>query len=246
MILFENIANHLELKFNLRTSKNKHVKYSIKFWLAVFCVFFVYNSYSNAGSKKVNEKKNILLIIVDDLRTELGCYGKQNVITPNIDNLAAEGILFSHAYCQKSICVPSRHSFLTGMRPNTFGSGFSNHFRDKFPDLITLPQLFKKNGYKTISVGKVFHHRDPVSWDIASWVPEPELCYPIYVSEKNKQIQKDNINANKHAHKGHEWWAKGGMWVPADISESPNVADDELFDGKIANYAIEKFNIDCQ
>jgi uncharacterized sulfatase len=110
------------------------------------------------SSVQAFERPNVLLIIVDDLRTELGCYGRPEVHTPNIDRLAAQGVRFDRAYCQYPICNPSRTSFLTGLRPETT-QVFSNdlYFRDKLPDVVTLPELFKKNGYRTVSIDKVFH-----------------------------------------------------------------------------------------
>jgi iduronate 2-sulfatase len=64
-------------------------------------------------------RPNILFIVVDDLRPNLGCYGYRAASTPNIDRLAKAGVLFERAYCQISSCNPSRSSFLTGLRPDT-------------------------------------------------------------------------------------------------------------------------------
>lgn len=117
------------------------------------------------------QKKNVLFIIVDDLNTELGCYGHQQIISPHIDKLAKEGVLFGAAYCQWPVCGPSRASFLTGQTPD--GTGIRNlksHLREVNPHITTLPQYFKQQGYVTAAVGKVFDHRnvdegnDSVSW----------------------------------------------------------------------------------
>src|SRR5829696_8832423 len=95
------------------------------------------------------ERPNILFIVADDLRAELGCYGS-GAKTPNLDALAAKGVRFDHAYCQQALCNPSRSSFLTGRRPDALHL-WSNgtHFRDKNPDVTTLPQWFKAHGYET-------------------------------------------------------------------------------------------------
>lgn len=75
--------------------------------------------------------KNVLLILVDDLRPELGCYGHNTTVTPNVDKLASTGLLFQRAYVQFSFCAPSRNSFMTGRRPDrTTCFNFVNHFRD--------------------------------------------------------------------------------------------------------------------
>jgi len=122
-------------------------------------------------------KPNVLLIVVDDLRTELGCYGVEEVHSPNIDRLARRGMLFHNAYAQYPVCNPSRASFLSGLRPEETGI-LSNDvpFRRLHPDLVALPQLFRQNGYYTAGLGKIFHRsvdepgkrvlfKDPQSWD---------------------------------------------------------------------------------
>ncbi len=101
---------------------------------------------------------NVLFIVVDDLKTSLGCYGDTQVKSPNIDRLAAKGVRFDRAYCQYPVCNASRSSFLTGIRPDHTGI-FSNEsiLRREKPDLVTLPQFYKQNGYFTASVGKINH-----------------------------------------------------------------------------------------
>ena len=107
----------------------------------------------------VSAKPNILFIAVDDMRPELGCYGNQIVKTPNIDRIAARGIVFNKAYCQQAVCSPSRTAILTGLRPDvTKVWDLETHFRVAQPDCITLPQHFKANGYHVAGAGKVFHH----------------------------------------------------------------------------------------
>ena len=115
-------------------------------------------------------KQNVLLILADDLQVQLGCYGS-SAKTPNIDRLATRSVTFERAYCQQALCNPSRSSFLTGLRPDTLGLMCNSlHFRDLKPDVVTLPQAFKANGYATRNVGKVFHNwhtkvkGDPTSW----------------------------------------------------------------------------------
>lgn len=133
------------------------------------------------------QRPNVLLIIADDLRPELGCYGVKGIATPNIDRLAARGARFERAYCQYPVCNPSRTSFLTGLRPDATGVLSNNrNFRKNLPDIVTLPQLFRQNGYFTASLGKVFHRGqtmedqksemdDPKSWDVARYFRATDL-----------------------------------------------------------------------
>lgn len=108
---------------------------------------------------------NVLFIAVDDLRPELGCYGKQQIVSPNIDSFAKEAIVFNNAYCSQASCTESRTAMLTGLRPDsTHVTTIARKFRDFVPSVVTLPELFKENGYKTLTIGKVFHHKDPQSW----------------------------------------------------------------------------------
>lgn len=123
------------------------------------------------------EKPNVVFIILDDLRPELGCYGAEDVKSPNIDRLAVKGMLFRRAYVQYPVCNPSRASFLSGLRPDETGIVTNDvPFRKNMPDRISLPELFRRNGYFTAGIGKVFHlgedakgedakFRDPKSWD---------------------------------------------------------------------------------
>lgn len=115
---------------------------------------------------------NVLFIVADDLRPTLGCYGDTLARSPNVDALAARGLVFNRAYCQMSICAPSRSSFFAGRRPDTtrvYGFGEGALRRNLGPALVTLPQHFKNHGYHTQSVGKMFDRGDdPDSWSVPS------------------------------------------------------------------------------
>lgn len=121
------------------------------------------------------ERPNVLFVVADDLRTNLGCYGDPAAITPNMDRLAKRGVLFERAYCQQTVCNPSRASLLTGRRPDSIRVwSLGTHFREGSPDVITLPQYFKEHGYFTQGIGKVFHaNRTKIQGDPESWsVPQ--------------------------------------------------------------------------
>jgi choline-sulfatase len=134
-------------------------------------------------------KPNVLLIISDDLAATLGCYpdGTNKAKTPNLDALAARGVLFERAYCQFPHCNPSRASMLSGMRPNTTRvTNNEDNLYTNHPGVLTLPHHFRKNGYATARCGKIFHlgvptglesMDDPQAWDFGTPF-KSELPYP--------------------------------------------------------------------
>ncbi len=126
------------------------------------------------------KKPNILFIAFDDLKPLAGCYGDTLIRTPHIDRLAASGTLFLNAHCQQAVCGPSRASLLTGLYPDATGVwDLETRMRDVHPDILTLPQYFKENGYFTTGVGKIFDGRCCDGYntqDVSSW-SEPFLSH---------------------------------------------------------------------
>lgn len=116
-------------------------------------------------------RPNVLLIVADDLRDTVGCYGNAAVSTPNLDRLAARGVRFDHAYVQYPVCNPSRTSFLTGLRCEQTGVVDNRtFFRDRLPDVVTLPQLLRQHGWHTASYGKIFHVGEVPGENRAGWM----------------------------------------------------------------------------
>ncbi|XP_057707158.1 iduronate 2-sulfatase isoform X2 [Corythoichthys intestinalis] len=141
------------------------------------CIFVIIHVLL-VGARK--ERRNVLFIIADDLRTSLGCYGDVTVKSPNIDQLASKSHVFLNAFAQQAVCAPSRTSMLTSRRPDTTRLyDFKSYWRVHSGNYTTLPQYFKSQGYTTFSVGKVFHpgiasnYTDdyPYSWSIPAYHP---------------------------------------------------------------------------
>ncbi|XP_065702660.1 iduronate 2-sulfatase [Patagioenas fasciata] len=165
------------------------------------------------GAAGPRDGMNVLLIVVDDLRPVLGCYGDKLVKSPNIDQLASQSIVFSNAFAQQAVCAPSRVSFLTGRRPDTTRLyDFYSYWRVHAGNYSTMPQYFKENGYVTLSVGKVFHpgvssnYSDdyPYSWSIPPFHPSTEK----YENEKTCRGKDGKLYAN--------------LVCPVDVSEMPS------------------------
>lgn len=155
--------------------------------------FSVFPEFKLVAGESTPQPDNVLLIISDDLTaTALGCYGNEVCRTPNIDKLAASGSVFSRAYCQATICGPSRASMLFGYYPvATKATGYTSGRKEVGPDQDSWPQHFRKNGYHTARISKVFHMGvptdigpgtdgadDPASWDESFNSPGPESKAP--------------------------------------------------------------------
>jgi arylsulfatase A-like enzyme len=133
------------------------------------------------------------MISVDDLRPVGQAFGQPHIFAPNMDRLASGGTAFQRAYAQYAVCNPSRASLLTGLRPDsTKIYDLNTHFRMHIPDVVTLPQHFKNNGYATTGIGKFYHlpFDDPKSWSIPSWSPERAIEY------RNRELRSKLEAAN--------------------------------------------------
>jgi iduronate 2-sulfatase len=150
----------------------KSMKYRVFSLLFILCTHHA----SAVERSPAATRLNILFIAVDDLNTQLGCYGAAHIHSPQIDALAARAVRFDRAYCQYPSCGPSRASVLTGLRPQTIGVlNNRTRLREHLPEVITLPQWFRRQGYHVVRVGKVFHQDNPTDIgvsgldDSASW-----------------------------------------------------------------------------
>ena len=152
----------------------------------VICCVVLFFQCTQRGNEIV-ERRNVLFIAVDDLRPELNCYGASQIKSPNFDRLAEMSTRFDQAYCQQAVCAPSRNSIMTGLRPDAMGIyDLYTFFRKRVPDVITLPQHFKNNGYYTERIGKIYHTGHGNTDDSLSWSqPAAKMWSPLSPQASN-------------------------------------------------------------
>ena len=190
-----------------------------------FLVLFLFVSTLHAA------KPNVLFIMADDFRPEIGSYGSA-ALTPNLDKLAAQSLQFDLAYCQQAVCNPSRSSLLTGLRPDTlrlWNNG--THFRELNPDVTTLPLWFKEHGYTTRCVGKIFHNwHTAEKGDRRSWSADEFLHYANHGADTPQVTGELPLNLAT-INKGRGYPEQG-------IASCYDVADEAYYDGRVANEAL--------
>ncbi len=197
-------------------------------WNAVLTALAIGAAAPAPCAREAAPARNILFIAVDDLRPELGCYGHPLIKSPCIDRLAARGTLFEQAYCQQAVCAPSRASLLTGLRPDSTGIYDLDHpVRKTIPKVLSMPQHFRKHGYETVSLGKIYHHHDDdngIGWTVDAWHPKGNWKGRGYLTpEAQKQIDTG---------------PRKGAGVGPALEAAP-VEDGEYPDGVTAEKAIE-------
>ena len=199
-----------------------------------------------AAAATTNPPPNILFLVVDDLRPELGCYGKSYIHSPCIDALARTGMVFDRAYCQQAVCSPSRTAVMTGTRPDTSRVwDLQTHFRVALPDVVTLPQAFMARGYVTQGMGKIFHGglNDAPSWTIPWTVPKAVVyALPDNVAVSPLKIEGEpDAPARAKGKKKRAAAAADGEEAPGSRGpayECADVPDNTYQDGKVADLAV--------
>ena len=175
-------------------------------------------------------KLNVLFIMADDYRPEVGSYGSR-ALTPSLDRLAKRAVQFDRAYCQQAVCNPSRSSMLTGLRPDTLKLWHNGtHFRELKPDVTTLPLHFKQHGYTTRCVGKIFHNwHTKEKGDARSWSAPEFLHYATHGD--------DGAQVHGELPKNH---ASGGprKYQNVFMCEARDVPDEAYYDGRVAAEAV--------
>ncbi len=191
--------------------------------LIIFLVGWITSGCAGTDVADRRDRPNVLLIAVDDLRPELGAYGKAHVHTPALDRLADEGTIFRRAYANVPVCGASRASLLTGLRP-TRGRfrDYDTWVRDEAPDVAPLPEHFKTHGYTAVGLGKVFHHADdaPESWSEPVWHPDADPA-TANTSPRDYHLARNQTLDARAEHRGPPY-------------EAAAVSDSAYYDGKIA------------
>lgn len=204
--------------------------------LAFICAFVVASSTCSA-----QDRPNVLMILVDDLKPAIGAYGDPIAKTPNLDRLAESGMRFDLAYCNQAVCAPSRYTLMLGSHSTSTGLyGLGSPLRQIVPDAVTMPQYFEQHGYRTESLGKVFHigHGnlgDPDSFSVPHF-KEKVIEYADPTSKPDGKLTREeamfqNVKA-----------PPGGMnSLPRGAAfEHPDVSDDAYADGRVAAETIRR------
>lgn len=169
-------------------------------------------------------KPNVLFISTDDLNNDLGCYGHPLVKSPNIDRLAKRGVKFDRAYTQFPLCSPSRSSMMTGLRPDTTKVyDLQKHFRETLPDVVTMSQLFQKNGYFAARVGKIYHYGNP--GQIGTDGLDDAPSWNVRINPRGVDKDEETVLTNLTP--------KRGLGSSLSFYASP-APDEEHTDGKVA------------
>lgn len=191
-------------------------------------------------------RPNVLFIAVDDLRPEIGAYGNPHVKTPHMDRLARSGVTFTRAYVQQAVCNPSRASLMTGLRPDTLRVwDLQTGFRETSPDVVTLPQHFRRHGYHAAAIGKIYHNviPDPASWSepwlhIDGYPFDPDAVYRHPENTAIQEARKQEIIAAGREERSIDRY--GQWYLKANATEVVDGPDDLYYDGAQTDVALEK------
>lgn len=209
---------------NLPTCRDSACSWRLQILLSLTVGWMVPGGEKLVVASPSDARPNVLLICIDDLKPVAGCYGGQ-ALTPNIDRLAARGVLFESAYCNQAVCSPSRNALMLSLRPQTLGIyDLGTNFRKSRPEAVTMAQHFSGHGYRTQAMGKIFHvghgnGEDSASWSIPHWRPQTSQ-YKLPASTASSRDSKNGPRGT--------------------ATESADVDDEAYGDGLIAGEAVRR------
>lgn len=206
----------------------------MRYFIFFLCVLLHWSPLSAA------DRPNILLLLIDDLKPALGCYGDPVAQTPNIDALAARGMRFDLAYCNQAVCAPSRFTLMLGSHSTSTGLyGLGSQLREILPMAVTMPQYFSQHGgYRTESLGKVFHighgnEGDPQSFDVPHF-KDKVIEYLDPQSTGGGQLTREEALFTNQKLGVIHTLPRGAAF------ESPIADDDEYADGRVAAETVRR------
>lgn len=200
---------------------------------------FVLLCFSSVASLFAQQKPNVLLILVDDLKPALGCYGDPVAKTPHLDALVSRGMRFDMAYCNQAVCAPSRFTLMLGSHSTSTGLyGLGSQLRQIMPDAVTMPQYFAKHGYRTESLGKVFHighgnEGDPLSFSVPHFKDKVIEYLDPESTDGGKLTREEALFTNQKLGQIRSL-PRGAAF------ESPDVDDSQYADGRVATETIRR------
>ena len=182
-------------------------------------------------------KPNVLLLLVDDLKPAMGCYGDEHAITPHMDSLAKRGVRFDLAYCNQAVCAPSRFTLMLGAHSTSTGLyGLGSHLRRVIPNAVTMSQYFSRYGYRAESLGKVFHigHGnlgDPQAFEVPHFHDKVIEYLVPESTDGGKLTREEALFTNQKL--GQIRSLPRGAAI-----EAPDAKDEDYADGRVANETI--------
>ena len=191
------------------------------------------------GDQPASERPNVLLLLVDDLKPALGCYGDPHARTPHLDNLATRGLRFELAFCNQAVCAPSRFTLMLGAHSTVTGLyGLGNRLRHSHPKAVTIPQFFARHGYRTESMGKIFHighgnEGDPESFSVPHFHDKVIEYLDPASTEGGKLTREEAYFTNQQLNRIHSL-PRGAAF------EAPEARDEDYADGRVAAEAVKR------
>ena len=207
--------------------------------IPVACALFVLAPSKAPGEQSSPARANVLLLLVDDLKPALGCYGDRHARTPHLDKLAARGMRFELAYCNQAVCAPSRFTLMLGAHSTATGLyGLGNKLRRSHPKAVTMPQFFARHGYRTESMGKIFHighgnEGDPESFSVPHFHDKVIEYLDPASTEGGKLTREEAYFTNQKLDRIHSL-PRGAAF------ESTDSRDGDYADGRVAAEAVKR------